>query len=345
MKKEDIKRCIDEFEPDPYMKTRIKANIKPSKKRNFIKPLVSAVTAFALLIGIGVGVNQVYDEKSPDITPSNTYSTSEGKGLLDFSIVAYAASDTGETGEGVLLSEENINIINDAKIVLSQHKCVDSGYSYSVDGKCAFDISAENMKRVTVKTDGGTLYYNDEQLMQHLIRNEEYYKAIIPLSTEQNEYVLSLNEEQFINDRERFERFIKEYDASQYLEGVDFDECGVEYDDNSENPSFKLYEFELLNSFWKHHIDEINVDIYNSAAGVKDMQYYPDSFVKQLNDSAVTSLSAYPYPVDSIYITVEFESGESVTKRIDVYFGKEGEFSSQDAGREFLSLQLKLSKE
>lgn len=337
MKKEDIKSCIDEIKADAYMKTRIKANIKPAKKRSFAKPLISAVTAFALLIGIGLGVNQVYDEKSPDITPSNTYSTN--KGLLDFSIVAYAASDTGETGEAVLLSEDNINIINDAKVILSQIKSIDGGYVYAIDGKCAFDISAENMKRVTVKTDGGTLYYNDEQLKQHLIKNGEYYKAVIPLTAEQNEYVLSLDEAQFINDRERFEQFATEYDVSQYLEGVDIDKCGVEYDAYSETPCFKLYEFEFLNSFWKHHIDEISVDIYNSAAGVKDMRYYPDSFVERMNNSAVIVLSPSE-PVDSIYITVEFENGESVTKRIDVYFGDGAE--SQIEGE---SLQLKIVKE
>lgn len=338
MKKDDIKSCIDEFVPDAHMKTRIKAKIKPSKKRSFAKPLISTVTVFALIIGIGVSVNQMYNEKSPDITPSNIYSVADGNGLLDFSIVAYAASDTGETGEGVLLSEDNINIINDAKIILSQIKSVDGGYVYAIDGKCAFDISAENMKRVTVKSDGGSLYYNDEQLKQHLIGTGEYYKAVIPLTAEQNEYVLSFDETQFINDRERFEQFAMEYDLSQYLEGIDFDKCGVEYDADIKNPCFKLYEFVLLNSFWKHHISEISVDVYNSAEGVKNMRYYPDSFVKQLNDSSAIDWSAYP--VDSIYITVEFENGESVTKRIDVYFG-DGDESQIEGG----ALQLKIVKE
>lgn len=320
MKKDDIKSCIVTFEPDAHMKTRIKANIKPAKKRGVFKPLVSAVTAVALFVCIGFGVNHTSDKEISDVTQSNTNLSEQVKNSLDFSIVAYAADDDGETSEGVLLSEENINIINDAKIILSQIKSLNGGYEYSADGKICFDITADNMKRVTVKTADGSLYYNDEQLKQHLIRNGEYYKAIIPLTFEHNEYVLSFDEDEFINDRECFEQFITEYDVSAYLEGVDFDKCGVEYDDSSENPCFKLYEFELLNSFWKHHIDEISVDIYDDAAGVKDMRYYPDSLLSTLNDK--TNDSVLKTPFDSVYITVEFDNGETVTKKIDVSFNQ-----------------------
>lgn len=334
MKKDDIKRCINDFEPDLYMKTRISANISQNKrhKKSFFKPALSLVMAVLLIAGFNFGINNfnqkhIVSENNSTVQDDKTSFTNLNS--LDFAITAYAADDNGKTGTDVMLSDKNINFINDLKVIQDVIKSIPARYVYTVSGKCGFDIKADNMKKVTVKTDNGSLYYYNDQLKNHLIEENEYYAAIIPLTQEQNEPLKDLKRDEWFSERDTFEEFMKNNDVSAYLQGVDFNECGVEYDNSGDTPCYKLYPFEKENSFWIHHTDEISIDIYNKKDGVADLEYHPDKadgyFRNSKSDTADAPAPAFASaPKDIIYITVEFENGKSVTKKLSTSFNAEG---------------------
>lgn len=102
MRKEDFKNAIDSVEPDTYLKTRLKSNIKSSDISSNKKPLWIGITATALaaILVLSAGIfNGISETPQIPVEPSETTQQSTNSLLNGFILIASATENQKEALE------------------------------------------------------------------------------------------------------------------------------------------------------------------------------------------------------------------------------------------------------
>lgn len=321
-----VKSAIEEIRPDPYMKTRLSANVieqTAPKKAYLWKRTAAALLVFVLVLGGAGGFYQHYNHNNI----MNTLPPTTNNSISDFAIIAYASDDTDQKTT-VELSENNISLI-DMKIKV--YKDFDGVWTFESSSTAGFEINADNLKSVTFKSEMGNFSYYDAPLRIYQEKTGEYYAAKIPLTDEENEeYQNQLNTEGIGRNYqlEFLTRILNSRDCSQYFSGdiAELDKYSIIYSDKEDmdnlNQLCLVDMAKIRKELMVKNQKEFTAKTYSDDDTISWVYYNPDEIGNYLIENPQTKFSELP--ADNIYITVKFKSGESVTKQLKVTFNDDG---------------------
>lgn len=312
--KNDIKNAIDDIQPDIYMKTRLKAKVGDYKRPNSLAVLkragagVLALAVFCASLGTYSALNKNNDD-----------------GTADFTIIAYAADENNGKVE-TPLTEDKITLPN---VRLEKDESDGNGIQQCSGG---FIVDAENIDTITIKSEHGEFLYWDTAKQDY----DERVKGVI------NFIKIPLTDEEYADYKENFYSGIyynREKDSEFAKKILDSKDCKKYFGKNSMN--LKLYDFDvvskdkstdginqlilqnvdLLYDRYYHHTDEAECVIkqYDSKEKV-EIGYLNNDVLDYFNDD---KLNVSDTPNDTITITVKFDDGQKVTKRLNISFNSD----------------------
>ena len=318
--KKEYKELFSKITPDEKLLDGVLDKATEKRTPMIWKKAGAAFLAMAMLLGCGgyFALNQGND----DILTTQESSLSGTP--LNFSIIAYAADNNN--GDKIVLNENDITLM-DYKISIEKEA---NGYAVSGSSETGFSIDAKNISEVTFSCKGGTFDYIDGPLQKCLQDQGAYFSIIIPITDEENEEYLKLCQESesgYYPERKYFKALMEKNDYSEYFKGksTNLDEYSIYYSDKedymNENQFLLLEDSDALN-YWVRDTKEFTAKTYSNDDVISDVTYFPEEATDYLIDHPHT-----PYeelPSDEITITVKFKSGQSITKKLNVSFNKEG---------------------
>ncbi len=317
--KKEYKKLFNEIEPDEKLLDSVLD--KATEKRTPMIWKKAGAVALAMAILLGGGGYFALNRGNDDILTETDSTLSSAP--LSFSIVAYAKD--GDESDKKTLSEKDITLMN-YKISVEKE---DDGYAVNGSSETGFSINADDISEVNFSCDGGTFDYVDGPLQKCMLDQGAYYSIIIPITDEENEEYLNLCKENdgYYPERKYFKTLMERNDYSEYFKGKNknLDEYAIYYSDKddymNENQFLLIEDSEAL-KYWTHNVKEFTAKTYNDNDVISDITYFPDMATDYLLDHPDTPYNKLPS--DEITITVKFKSGQSITKKLNVSFNKDG---------------------
>ena len=320
--KKEYKELFDNIKPDNELMYDTFNKADEKKKSSFMpRRIAAAVLAMAVLVvGGGFGINQL---KAPDLISENETTSGDALSAPLFTITAYAGDN--ENAEIKTLSEDEITLM-DYKIQLKKDS--DGYYVKGHSDSMGFQINAEDIKQVTFSSENGKFDYLDTPFIKYKKSIGEYYDVRLPITKDEakeyNDTIESGNayagyKHDFVSN------IMKSRDCSEYfgdkstdLELYSFDYSGEDGVDEfvfrNKEKSIKLY--------MQFNSNEIVAKTYPGIEWLGDFDYNPDGAEDYLINNPETPFDELP--TDVITIKVEFNNGQTVTKKLLSSFTADG---------------------
>lgn len=324
--KKEYKELFDNIKPDSELMydTFNKADEKKKFPVFMTRKVVAAALMIAVLVvGGGFGIHQIKEPKAIEEIENTTGIVGNLPSSDFFTITAFASDD--ENAEIKTLSPDDITLI-DYKIELRK-----DSYGYYVysgtDTSPGFQIKADDIKQVTFKSENGSFNYLDIPLMRYKESLGEYYAVRLPITKEEAaEYLETIDNGDFYNGYKQdfIQNIMESKDCSSYFgdNSTDLDLYSIEYSDEFGVDEFLFVNKEEGQQYVHFNKKELVAKTYPGIDGVGSVHYSPDQAIEFLVNNPET-----PYdelPTDEITITVEFNSGQTVTQKLSCSFTADG---------------------
>lgn len=318
--KNEYKKIFNEITPDEKLLDSVLD--KATEKRTPVIWKKAGAVFLAMAILLSGGGYFALNQSNNNLITTNESSVSGTP--LNFSIIAYAADK--ENSDKIVLNENDITLM-DYKISIEKEA---NGYAVSGSSETGFSIDAKDVSEVTFSCKGGTFDYIDGPLQKCLQDQGAYFSIIIPITDEENEEYLRLCQESesgYYPERKYFKALMEKNDYSEYFKGksTNLDKYSIYYSDKedymNENQFLLLEDSDAL-SYWIHDTKEFTAKTYSDGDVISDVTYFPDEATSYLLSHPETPYNELPS--DEITITVKFKSGQSITKKLNVSFNKDG---------------------
>lgn len=325
--KKEYKELFSKITPDEKLLDGVLDKATEKRTPMIWKKAGAAFLAMAMLLGCGgyFALNQGND----DILTTQEGSVSGTP--LNFSIIAYANGN--DKSDIKTISETDITLMDGQIKIKKDNVDNDSnGYYVSTEIKTGLSIKAKDISEVTFESRNGYFDYFDNPLREQWERNNEYYSVIIPLTKEEGKEYIA-HAEKFGEGMKYKSDFIKSImdsrDCSEYFgdNSTDLSKYSISYsyDDNigqSVPNAFLLRNIEKTSDLFINHKKSFTAKTYSDGDVIRDVTYYPEKATDYLIDHPHTPYTELPS--DEITITVKFKSGQSITKKLNVSFNKDG---------------------
>lgn len=323
--KKEYKELFDNIKPDSELMydTFNKADEKKKSPAFMPRRIVAAALAIAVLVvGGGFGINQL---KAPDFISENDTTITGGDTLSAplFTITAYAGDN--ENAEIKTLSEDEITLM-DYKIQLKKDS--DGYYIKGHSEGMGFQINADDIKQVTFSSENGKFDYLDTPFIEYKESIGEYYDVRLPITKEEaKEYNDTIESgKAYPGYKHDFvSNIMKSRDCSEYFgdKSTDLELYSFDYSDMYGADEFVFRNREKSQKLYmQFNKKEIIAKTYPNIEGIGEISYNPDGATDYLINHPETSFDKLP--TDKITIKVEFNSGQTVTKKLLSSFTDDG---------------------
>lgn len=322
--KKEYKALFDNIEPDSELMYDTFNKADENKKSPAFKPkriVAAALVMAVLVVGGGFGIHQLTAPKMIEHA-ENAIGTVDDLPSSDFfTITAFASDD--ENAEIKTLSPDDITLM-DYKIELKKDS---DGYYVSGGGETDFQINADDIKQVTFSSENGTFNYLDIPLMRYKESLGEYYAVRLPITKEEaTEYLETIESgNAYPGYKQEFiQNIMNSRDCSSYFgdNSTDLDLYSFDYSDEFGVDEFLFVKKEEKQKNMQFNKSQIVAKTYPGIDGIASVSYIPDEAESYLLDNPET-----PYdklPMGEITITVEFNSGQTVTQKLSCSFTADG---------------------
>lgn len=339
--KNEYKNIYDKITPDDELASRVLDMANGEKKRipfkQKSKKYIAVAAAFAIILSVGMfGVPRIIDNDK-NVTTANPTVNSKP---LDFQIVAYAEDDPNGTVKE--LKDGDITLMN-VKISLNHSNDGDyiSGTSED-DGLC---VKTDNdIDYVTFACENGKFSYLDNPMKRDMVKKNEYYSAVIPISEQEaEEYQSGLTATGGVNTlrykKDFLDNLLKQKDCSQYIYDESFDTSRIldyEYSvDVSDMAGEDEHYYDFCVLVWSkektgnilRRDSYIEAKIYQPGDKIEYVYYSPDGAETYLFEHPDTPYNELP--TDTITITVHYKTGQTITKQLLTSFNDDGVMQMQ----------------
>lgn len=324
--KKEYKALFDNIKPDSELMYDTLNKADENKKSPAFMPrkvVAAALVMAVLVVGGGFGIHQLTAPKMIEPGENATGTVDDFPSSDFFTITAFASDD--ENAEIKTLSPDDITLI-DYKIELRK-----DSYGYYVysgtDTSPGFQVKADDIKQVTFSSENGTFNYLDTPLIGYKESLGEYYAVRLPITKEEAaEYLETIDNGDFYNGYKQdfIKNIMKSRDCSSYFgdNSTDLDLYSIEYSDEFGVDEFLFVNKEEGQQYVHFNKKELVAKTYPGIDGVGSVHYSPDQAIEFLVNNPKT-----PYdklPTDEITITVEFNSGQTVTQKLSCSFTADG---------------------
>lgn len=322
--KKEYKELFDNIKPDSELMydTFNKADEKKKFPVFMTRKVVAAALMIAVLVvGGGFGIHQIKEPKAIEEIENTTGIVGNLPSSDFFTITAFAKDD--ENAEIKTLSPDDITLM-DYKIELKKNS---DGYYVSGSGETDFQINAEDIKQVIFSSENGTFKYLDSPMIRYKESLGEYYAVRIPITKEEaREYLETIESgNAYPGYKQEFiQNIMNSRDCSSYFgdNSTDLDLYSIDYSDEFGVDEFLFRNKEEGQQYMQFNKSEIVAKTYPGIDWVGSIIYFPDKATEFLVNNPET-----PYdklPTDEITITVEFNSGQTVTQKLSCSFTADG---------------------
>lgn len=322
--KKEYKALFDNIMPDSELMydTFNKADEKKKTPAFMPRKVVAAALVMAVLVvGGGFGIHQLTAPKMIEHAENATGTVDDLPSSDFFTITAFASDD--EKAEIKTLSPDDITLM-DYKIELRKDHY---GYYISGSGETDFQINAEDIKQVTFSSENGTFKYLDIPMIRYKESLGEYYAVRLPITKEEaTEYLETIENGDFYNGYQQdfIKNIMESRDCSSYFgdNSTDLDLYSIDYSDEFGVDEFLFINKEEGQQYVHFNKKELVAKTYPGIDGIASVSYSPDEAESYLLDNPET-----PYdklPTGEITITVEFNSGQTVTQKLSCSFTADG---------------------
>lgn len=322
--KKEYKELFNTIKPDSELMydTLNKADEKKKTPAFMPRKVVAAALVMAVLVvGGGFGVHQLTAPKMIEPGENATGTVDDLPSSDFFTITAFASDD--EKAEIKTLSPDDITLM-DYKIELRKDHY---GYYISGSGETDFQINAEDIKQVTFSSENGTFKYLDIPMIRYKESLGEYYAVRLPITKEEaTEYLETIENGDFYNGYQQdfIKNIMESRDCSSYFgdNSTDLDLYSIDYSDEFGVDEFLFINKEEGQQYVHFNKKELVAKTYPGIDGIASVSYSPDEAESYLLDNPET-----PYdklPTGEITITVEFNSGQTVTQKLSCSFTADG---------------------
>lgn len=322
--KKEYKELFDTIKPDRELMydTFNKADEKKKTPAFMPRKVVAAALVMAVLVvGGGFGIHQLTAPKMIEHAENATGTVDDLPSSDFFTITAFASDD--EKAEIKTLSPDDITLM-DYKIELRKDHY---GYYISGSGETDFQINAEDIKQVTFSSENGTFKYLDIPMIRYKESLGEYYAVRLPITKEEaTEYLETIENGDFYNGYQQdfIKNIMESRDCSSYFgdNSTDLDLYSIDYSDEFGVDEFLFINKEEGQQYVHFNKKELVAKTYPGIDGIASVSYSPDEAESYLLDNPET-----PYdklPTGEITITVEFNSGQTVTQKLSCSFTADG---------------------
>lgn len=324
--KKEYKELFDTIKPDSELMydTLNKADEKKNTTGFVPRRIAAAALVMAVLVvGGGFGIHQLTAPKMIEPGENTTGTVDDLPSSDFFTITAFASDD--ENAEIKTLSPDDITLI-DYKIELRKDSYGYYVYSGS-DTSPGFQVNADDIKQVTFKSENGSFGYLDTPLMRYKESLGEYYAVRLPITKEEaTEYLETIDNGDFYKGytQDFIKNIMESRDCSSYFgdNSTDLDLFSINYSDEYGVDEFLFVNKEEGQQYVHFNKKELVAKTYPGIDGVGSVHYLPDKATEFLVNNPET-----PYdklPTDEITITVEFNSGQTVTQKLSCSFTADG---------------------
>ncbi len=322
--KKEYKALFDNIMPDSELMydTFNKADEKKKTPAFMPRKVVAAALVMAVfVVGGGFGIHQIKEPKAIEEIENTTGTVDDLPSSDFFTITAFASDD--ENAEIKTLSPDDITLM-DYKIELRKDHY---GYYISGSGETDFQINAEDIKQVTFSSENGTFKYLDIPMIRYKESLGEYYAVRLPITKDEAaEYLETIENGDFYNGYQQdfIHNIMESRDCSSYFgdNSTDLDLYSIEYSDEFGVDEFLFVNKEEGQQYVHFNKKELVAKTYPGIDGIASVSYSPDEAESYLLDNPET-----PYdklPTGEITITVEFNSGQTVTQKLSCSFTADG---------------------
>lgn len=322
--KKEYKALFDNIKPDSELMYDTLNKADKNKKSPAFVPrriVAAALVMAVLVVGSGFGIHQLTAPKMIEHAENATGTVDDLPSSDFFTITAFASDD--EKAEIKTLSPDDITLM-DYKIELRKDHY---GYYISGSGETDFQINAEDIKQVTFSSENGTFKYLDIPMIRYKESLGEYYAVRLPITKEEaTEYLETIENGDFYNGYQQdfIKNIMESRDCSSYFgdNSTDLDLYSIDYSDEFGVDEFLFINKEEGQQYVHFNKKELVAKTYPGIDGIASVSYSPDEAESYLLDNPET-----PYdklPTDEITITVEFNSGQTVTQKLSCSFTADG---------------------
>ncbi len=322
--KKEYKELFDTIKPDRELMYDTLNKADENKKSPAFMPrkvVAAALVMAVLVVGGGFGIHQLTAPKMIEPGENTTGTVDDLPSSDFFTITAFASDD--ENAEIKTLSPDDITLM-DYKIELRKDHY---GYYISGSGETDFQINAEDIKQVTFSSENGTFKYLDIPMIRYKESLGEYYAVRLPITKDEAaEYLETIENGDFYNGYQRdfIHNIMESRDCSSYFgdNSTDLDLYSIEYSDEFGVDEFLFVNKEEGQQYVHFNKKELVAKTYPGIDGIASVSYSPDESESYLLDNPET-----PYdklPTGEITITVEFNSGQTVTQKLSCSFTADG---------------------
>lgn len=322
--KKEYKELFDTIKPDSELMYDTFNKADKNKKSPAFMPrkvVAAALVMAVLVVGGGFGVHQLTAPKMIEPGENATGTVDDLPSSDFFTITAFAKDD--ENAEIKTLSPDDITLM-DYKIELRKDHY---GYYISGSGETDFQINAEDIKQVTFSSENGTFKYLDIPLMRYRESLGEYYAVRLPITKEEaTAYLETIENGDFYNGYQQdfIQNIMNSRDCSSYFgdNSTDLDLYSIDYSDEFGVDEFLFVNKEEGQQYVHFNKKELVAKTYPGIDGIASVSYSLDEAESYLLDNPET-----PYdklPTGEITITVEFNSGQTVTQKLSCSFTADG---------------------
>lgn len=322
--KQEYKDLYSKITPDEKLLDDVLERAKKKSAPGIWKKAAAVCLAFALIAGgagyYGLNNNNAVKEKKSTVSESDD----------NFSIIAYAK----EGGENsiITLSEDDITL-TDCKIEIKNDTANNDPNEYylSSSSETGFAIHSTDVASVDFECEKGSFSYFDGPLQQYMEQNNEYYAVIIPLTEEEGKEYVEQTEKYGAGRKynaDFLSNIMRSRDCSEYFgdNSTDLSLYAIDYsydDDTGQSVpnAFLLRNIEKTSKLIINHSQSFTAKTYSDGDTIGNVYYYPEQASCLLDQPEI---SYDKIPADEITISVKFKSGQSITKKLNVSFNKDG---------------------
>lgn len=289
---------------------------KEPKKRLKLASSLALVACLAVIAAGVFGSNAITAKINPvKVTEDTTQNTLISNNL--FTITAYA-----KDGERQNITKSSQYIMQDSKIKAYYDK--DGYYTVETSGESSFEVNGENIKSVRYQCENGDFgRCIDPNKKQYLEKQNKYYDAIIPYSSDLQELSgTQLTKIVFENyENGKYDGYFKnKKPVTDYLK-VD-----KVYDDDEKIIGVGFVTVDTYNSIssGRNCRDFTFTNYMNYTENFNFVYWHPDTSVLFTEDGKSTDMSFDEIEHDTLKITVEFNDGSTQTACYDLGYNADG---------------------
>ncbi|MCM1286057.1 MAG: hypothetical protein NC213_05985 [Acetobacter sp.] len=329
MRKEDIKNCIDNIEPDLYMQTRIKAGMPDGKKKiNMLKPIVSCCMAFLLITGGVFGISYKSNNENNILTENKSSSISsvksEKKASYEGGVIIAYAYDNEQSYTKAMYKTLNTSVPAMYKIGV-----IDLKGKTEEESEQLIKEDREKNRLIEGEINGEPVYFmttNRQKLFPNICINQ-YSCGVFDLNIKNYQQVKEIR---VYNESEYGEIKIMSMDLNFNDDGTRKND-GIDY---TKGIYISNYELPYASLSGERYIKDINLTKKLNTRIFGISWTMSGSLYDVLNNNPNMDLSEI---TDVMTIVVEFKDGSQAKSMVDISFDKEGFMYAENTSFDYVN--------